>query len=421
MKKFEKLSSRICALVLVFCMASGVFATPQTVKAAESDYYNTSDYTSLLYVNNNLNGGTASWALLGDASGIYTLDTNYTHFRIVIFLSKDYEVGTTVNFSGYVGFSGGTLTAPYVRFATSDSSYSACSNSTVCSVVNNSSFFGSGSKVSTQSHVLLFEVSILNRTASNIHIDVNHCTLSYTSPVETYLKEDVQVSNNILDNIKSMLSSLINLPSNIKTNLSTLFSNIVTATNNVKTAVNSVVSGQTSLGDLFEDSIDTLGSAINQKSAELFNLLPSGIRTSLESLFANITNAVDAVKTNLTSIGSDIVSSVVNLPSNLSGFFNSLGNKLDDLIGLFNRGGGGGHSIDSNPLEQATNDLNNLRDNLSNDYASSAVDDLDDYIPNENHLLLRIYSLVFENHLMISCVYLSLIFGVIGYVLFGKR
>lgn len=206
MKKFEKLTSRICGFLLIFCMVCGVFVFPHTVKAAESDYYNTSDYTSLLYVDNDITDEKSDWALLGDASGTYTVATNKTHFRIIIFLPKDYEVGTTVNFSGYVGFSGGNLMAPYIRFASPASPYTACSTSLACSVVNNSAFYGSGSKITVQSHVLLFELSLAGRTATNIHCDVNHITLSYDSPVESILKEDVQVSNNILDNIKSVVS-----------------------------------------------------------------------------------------------------------------------------------------------------------------------------------------------------------------------
>ena len=358
----------IISFSIVLCLLFGMFFHVQIYKASESDYFTYDELSAVLYYKSG-----NDWILLGDARDTFTLSTSYKHFRLVTFLPRVYSSGSVIDFSGYLGFSGGNFSSPYAYFANS-ATFNPVSQSIACSVINNSTFSGFGSKLNSSSHVLLMEFFINDRTASNIHIAVNRISVNYNSPLENIMQDEVKASNSILDNIKGMFTSLVNLP----TNFSGFFSNVVTAVSN----------------------------------------LP----TNLSVFFSNVVTSVTNLPSKLSGFFSNVVTAVSNLPTNLSGFFSNIGDKIDSFMTLFNySGGGGGHSIDGTPLEQATAELNELRDALRADNVSGVFDDLGQYVPNSEHFLVRVYTMIFENQLVHNIVYLSLIFGVMSYLLFGKR
>lgn len=117
------------------------------------------------------------------------------------------------------------------------------------------------------------------------HYVTNYSIMMPEKTVQEVIKEEIKVSNNILDNIKSMLTYIGNLPFNIADKLSSSFSGV--------------------------------SSSINSKLQSVFDALPDGIKNKLTSLFSSLETRIDTVKSGVDSVVVNITALKTNVMDNI--------------------------------------------------------------------------------------------------------
>ena len=366
-------------------MLCGVFFAPQSYKASNS-------YSSGSYLLKYGNFGICAYSsdsearLNGLTDSSISVPMNYLKFRIWVILPYSLPEGSEVGLSAKIKHSVGSIKSVQAFFCNTDGLTCFADNIHTERVFfdyngMNTSYARDKFKLASLCTAIAFDITFSSRTSTDLYLSLDDITLELQVPsvIESELIDINNNSGSILDNIKSVLVYIANLPTNIGNYLKSSFTNVVTAVTN----------------------------------------LPS----NLSVFFSNVVTSVTNLPSNLSGFFSNVVTAVSNLPTNISGFFFDIGDKIDSFMSLFDSpsGGGGGHSIDGTPLEQATAELNDLRDALRTDNVSDVFDYLGQYVPNSEHFLVRVYTMIFENQLVHNIVYLSLIFGVMSYLLFGKR
>lgn len=388
MKEYKK---QIIALVMVLSMFCGVLIAPQTYRA-DTLVYDVPFSSSNTYFFYEYNGVYTQLSTLSQSAS-YSLSTNITHFRVVQKLDFTLKEGDVVTISGLnlryaIGsFDNSNSWAWFgVPQSNTYATNSMCSIKRGITYVSNTNSVLSGSfTITADTSCVWFDFYLTSRSSTTVIQPYYGCSMKIER------ETDITDVSGTLDSIDSkgtsIIDSILNLPSNLASALGTLFGNIVTAVNDLPT----------NLGTLFGNIVSAIED-LPTNLGTLFGSIGAGVANATSYLFDNIVDAVGNMRDTVSSAFNSVISSV--FPSS---------------------SGGGGHSIDGSNLENATNDLEDMSDSLNSDRLSSFFDDVKEYLPNDEHLVVRIYNLCFECEYIYRFVYLTFIVGCIAYVLYGKR
>ena len=281
------------------------------------------------------------------------------------------------------------------------------------------------------------------------------------------------VSNNIFTNVKNIFSSLGNLPANIKTQLTSLFTNVTTAVDSVTTAVGNLPANiKTQLTSLFtsvKTAVDSVTTAVGSIAVEVEDALSgyiSNVKTAVDSVTTAVGNLPANIKMQLTSLFTSVTTAVNGIAGDvstgLSGFFGNIESGINSLLSDFQEWRVSNNKLFMDEMAKVYSNLSSMvgEDNAivsqlklliggvledNPDYSdvvednSSEIDSvlgnidkldkpsvdefpsIEDYAPSAENPFMIIMKRLFALEVVQTMSMVSLVFGFVGYVLFGKR
>lgn len=386
-----KIRYKILSFVLVLCMSLGLFMSPSKAYASSVSTLGTSvAYTSSMLTTQLYNETTAG-VINMTSSGVY-VSRNYLNFRIWITMPHAVAQGRPVQVKINLVQSSGSINIKEGYFGTQQNGYGC--DKLLSNIVSDTGHVN-GYFTFSQDFTL---TEACNKFALEIDYSVRNSDvlILYVESIEITYKD--QVNNNeqlsalngtslsIFDRIGLIFSSLTNLPTNIGNALKSFFDSLGTKIQNLPSAISGFF---TALGDRFEASsvlVRTVIGNIHNNFTGLFEWLGAKIG----DFFKPLTDKVGEIFTFLFVGDSNLSEKIEQYDLVLESYKIKISNALDSL--------GDVNAPESNDLP-----------------------DIEQYIPHEDGYIVTIFKRLYQLEHVQTLTLLSIAFGLIGYLFFGKR
>lgn len=401
--------SKIISLILSVCLLVGVFYPLIGVEAYEAGTsgkflsLSSDELTNVAY------SYSAGYIDLSDPDCSAHVDTSYLRFRIWVYFGDILPSGSEVTVSAEIRNGPGTIGTVQGFFAEQNGNNIYASQS--LSQKGTFSFANGGLTTTDTTFVLtgdasafVFDITYSSRSISQMYLDITKLLIrcTYQDVVTSELEDLNATSNNVLDNLKTMVTSIVNLPTKIADGLATFF--------------NGIKNGLTDLGERLLDSLpDGFANAISG----FFDSVKSAISGVAEDVFSFFADPIGVIQTRL----NNVVENIKSLPTSIVEKFADFQEKVTSGLDILLSGDSNSDDLDNDTLDNFDSVLDDMEDveRPSIEEILTLMNELFPKVENTFNYIERIFGIIWRIGVAQDLLITTLIFSVMAYVLFGKR